>query len=590
MLRAVANGAVELMHNNVTKLATTAIGLDLTGGMDIKGSDYVRLRFLNGSTFKAGIEVATSTNDMISGAAVNDLAIRAQANMLFSTGGNTERVRIDSGGKVHINEAVGRAQLNLSLGNVTGAGQFASSQLNLSNPTNVNAISQITFGYDAVGLTNAASYIGYLNGSSSSNGKGSLVFGTRNAVTDTQPTERMRIDSVGNVGIGTTVPSTQLTVKNDSNNTSFGENNIITIQNASTTDNSRMGLAFTGNTGIGSGLAIIEAQSYDQSAGHTSLNFSVYNGSWHNDMMVLKAGLVGIGTASPYGRLELNGSGNEWNTAPGLRMWDSANNKGWFVGTANNTTAGDFYIRSLPSISANPGSSQQQFTIKHTGKVGIGTTAPTAPLEVFSEEIGNGANKGIRIVSNGAVKKYSIRTGITGAENTSFAIHDDTASANRLVISTAGNVTVPGTLHSPGHVIQTVYAQSGGLVTPSQTNGDYINLIQVNITPKYATSKILINGIAAVSLTTGHYPALHARIYRDSTLAKQYHYWGYEGNTNTHRILNEPVYYLDSPTTTSALTYYVKIANTSGSSFTGTYAGRGNQYNASTITVQEIAQ
>ena len=69
-----------------------------------------------------------------------------------------------------------------------------------------------------------------------------------------------------------------------------------------------MGLAFTGNTNIGSGLALVEAQSYDQSAGHTSLNFSVYNGSWHNDMMVLKAGKVGIGTTDPDSELQVSGT------------------------------------------------------------------------------------------------------------------------------------------------------------------------------------------------------------------------------------------------------------------------------------------
>ena len=136
------------------------------------------------------------------------------------------------------------------------------------------------------------------------------------------------------------------------------------------------------------------------------------------------------------------------------------------------------------------GSRTEHLRITHDGKVGIGTAAPTAPLEVFSGEIANGANKGIRIVSNGAVKKYSIRTGITGAENTSFAIHDDTASANRLVISTAGNVgigeTVPqsklhvksgdsgGTIYDAGYnplVIETPSHGGIQILTPNNRNG-----------------------------------------------------------------------------------------------------------------------
>jgi len=69
-----------------------------TGDVDIDATDDLRLRFLNGGTFKGGIQVPTSTGDMISGSAVDDLAIRSQGNMLFATGGNTERLRIDSSG------------------------------------------------------------------------------------------------------------------------------------------------------------------------------------------------------------------------------------------------------------------------------------------------------------------------------------------------------------------------------------------------------------------------------------------------------------------------------------------------------------
>ena len=117
---------------------------------------------------------------------------------------------------------------------------------------------------------------------------------------------------------------------------------------------------------------------------HTSsktefVRFAGSGNSWIN------GGNVGIGTTAPYGRLELNGSGQSWTTAPAIRMWDSFNSKGWLVGNVNNITPGDFYIRTLPSVSGDPGSGQQEFTIKHaTGNVGIGTTSPTGRLDIRS--------------------------------------------------------------------------------------------------------------------------------------------------------------------------------------------------------------
>ena len=73
--------------------------------------------------------------------------------------------------------------------------------------------------------------------------------------------------------------------------------------------------------------------------------------------------------------------------------------------------------------------------INSSGHVGVGTTAPTSPLHVVSGEISNGQNKGIKIANHNASKAYSIRTGITGSENTSLSIHDDTAGASRITIN-----------------------------------------------------------------------------------------------------------------------------------------------------------
>lgn len=76
---------------NVTLAGT----LDVSGQIDISSTDDLRLRFYDGSTFKAGLQVATSADDMIAGSADGDFAIRTQGNMLLSAGGNNDMMRID---------------------------------------------------------------------------------------------------------------------------------------------------------------------------------------------------------------------------------------------------------------------------------------------------------------------------------------------------------------------------------------------------------------------------------------------------------------------------------------------------------------
>jgi len=71
-------GEAQLYYYGSQKLNTTTTGIDVTGtatanSFEVDDTDDIRLRFLNASTFKGGIQIATSAGDMIRTSAVDDL-------------------------------------------------------------------------------------------------------------------------------------------------------------------------------------------------------------------------------------------------------------------------------------------------------------------------------------------------------------------------------------------------------------------------------------------------------------------------------------------------------------------------------------
>ena len=88
---------------------------------------------------------------------------------------------------------------------LTNAGQWASATISMKQVGGfIGDYSQIVFGYHSNTQTNSSAYIGYVATNQGSNGYGDLVFGTRAVNTDTQPTERMRITSDGDLILGRT--------------------------------------------------------------------------------------------------------------------------------------------------------------------------------------------------------------------------------------------------------------------------------------------------------------------------------------------------------------------------------------------------
>ncbi|MEK7563497.1 MAG: hypothetical protein AAB544_03825, partial [Patescibacteria group bacterium] len=74
----------------------------------------------------------------------------------------------------------------------------------------VDSYRLIGFGY--VGASSYPAYIGYQEKTDAGYTNGDLIFGTRSLTSDTTPTERVRITSTGNLGIGTTSPDTKLEI------------------------------------------------------------------------------------------------------------------------------------------------------------------------------------------------------------------------------------------------------------------------------------------------------------------------------------------------------------------------------------------
>jgi hypothetical protein len=152
---------------------------------------------------------------------------------------------------------------------------------------------------------------------------------------------------------------------------------------------------------------------------------------------------------------------------------------------------------------------------------------------------------------------------------------------------TKAKMAASGAWAPAGTVIQVVNDIYGALVS-STTNTFADTGLTATITPRFSTSKILVVVFQSGLQKNGGDTTIGLRLVRNSTEILLFDRPGDTGNTNTIGFGASGCAYLDSPATTSAVTYKTQFRNASAQ---GTvYAQAGGSTANSTITLMEIAQ
>ena len=181
-----------------------------------------------------------------------------------------------------------------------------------------------------------------------------------------------------------------------------------------------------------------------------------------------------------------------------------------------------------------------------------------------------------------------------------------TGNSSTLTVDSTNGITFPNaTLQaSAGSVIQVVQAVKTNVQSTTSSSAVDVTGLSVSITPKFATSKILVMADLNTGMSTATGSISFLWIVRNSTniyvgdaAGSRTQVW--QAIDNEYYIASQQMrytsMYLDSPATTSALTYKIQFnsnngavatyVNQSATDVNASYVGR----TASSITVMEIA-
>ncbi len=296
---------------------------------------------------------ATFAGDVVANGAIQTLA--SNANLTISG---------DTSGNVYYNNTAGEHRWRAngsSVNSMTLSSSLLTVNENATFSGNVAVIGSAKF--IEVGSANTGTNFGFIGWNAAS--KYLFIGNSYNSAYN----EDIIINSSGNVGIGTTSPSTQ-------------------IHNLQKTNN-RAGGFYTQLQGNAYGLSM-----FVNSGGYGIIGS---NGTFTTDVLTmdLNSGNVGIGTTSPTEKLEVNGviQIKRIGDHPAIRFVEDTTTRG-YIGTGdwavNGGADADLGISSAGtgSLILGTNSGNGRVYIVNGGKVGIGTTSPSAQLHLYNAGAG----------------------------------------------------------------------------------------------------------------------------------------------------------------------------------------------------------